>query len=91
MVAKNERENSSQKGHMSKSTTSKTELTASGSGSATYTGRRPLAYLDKVVREWISDPAIRSKDTLLPGNSLESLNDLFKIEAKELPDNTIIN
>lgn len=50
-----------------------------------------MAYLERIVKEWTSDPGIRGRDSFLPGKSLDSLNDLFKIEAKELPTDSMIN
>lgn len=47
--------------------------------------------MDKVVKEWTSDPGIRGKDSFLPGKSLDSLNELFGIGQKELPNDSMIN
>lgn len=41
--------------------------------------RKPLVYLDQVMRMWTSDPANQSTDQLAPGSSLETLNQIFEI------------
>ena len=53
--------------------------------------RKPLVYLDRILRQWTSDPGILGKDTLMPGSSLESLNQIFEIREQELPEDTILN
>jgi len=41
--------------------------------------RKPLVYLDQVLRQWTSDPANQVRDKLVPGSSLETLNQIFEI------------
>ena len=92
MVEKEE-SNKYEKAISQKSTTSKSAMSQSFSlsGGSSSTSRRPLSYLDKVVKEWTSDPAIRGKDSFLPGKSLDTLNELFSIGQKELPNDSMIN
>ena len=54
------------------------------------TSRRPLVYLDRVLKEWSSDPNCVG-DTLCPGSTLATLNQIFEISAQELPQDTMLN
>ena len=55
----------------------------SGNSSAS---RKPLAYLDRILKEWSSDPAVPGRDNLYPGSSLDDLNQIFDIDANELTE-----
>ena len=48
------------------------------------TSRKPLVYLDRVLKEWSSDPNCVG-DTLCPGSTLTNLNQIFEMSAQELP------
>ena len=60
-------------------------------GSTQSTTGKGASYLDRIVKEWTSDPGIRGYDSLVPGKTLDSLNNLFLIRSDELPTDTMIN
>ena len=47
--------------------------------------RKPLCYLDRVLKEWTSDPGDRNRDMLVTGSTIDSLNHIFEVNTDGLP------
>ena len=60
-------------------------------GGMSTSSRRPMAYLDRVLREWTCDAGVHGLDTLMPASTLTQLNEIFKIRQQELPADTMLN
>jgi len=52
--------------------------------------RKPLVYLDRVLKEWTSDPGDRNRDMLVTGSTIDSLNHIFESKPNGPPEETTL-